>query len=76
MTVFELIARLNAARIFHSISSIRDDAVLIEASVPGERWEIELFADGHIEVERYRSDGHIADETALAALFARASEDQ
>jgi hypothetical protein len=76
MSPFDLIARLNAARIFHTISSIRDGAILIDAAVPGERWEIEVFDDGHVEIERYRSDGEIADETALAALFARASEDE
>jgi hypothetical protein len=76
MTAFELIARLNAARVFHTISSIRDGALLIDAALPGERWEIEVFEDGHVEIERFRSTGEIDDETALAELFARSSEDQ
>lgn len=71
MTPFDIIARLNAARIHHTITSIRDDALLIDAAVPGERWEIEVFEDGHVEVERYRSDGEIADEAALTELLAR-----
>jgi hypothetical protein len=74
MTPFEIIARLRAARIFHSITSIRDGAILIDAAVPGERWEIEVFEDGHVEIERYRSDGEIADAAALADLFTRFSE--
>ncbi len=74
MTPFQIIARLNAARIHHSITSIRDDAIMIDAAVPGERWEIEVFEDGHVEIERFRSDGEIADETALADLFARFSD--
>jgi len=76
MTAFEIIARLNAARIFHTISSIREGALLIDAALPGERWEIEVFEDGHVEIERYCSTGEIADETALAELFARPSENQ
>jgi hypothetical protein len=76
MTAFELIARLNAARVFYTISSIRDGALLIDAALPGERWEIEVFEDGHVEIERFRSTGEIDDETALAELFARSSEDQ
>jgi hypothetical protein len=74
MSPFQIIARLNAARIHHSITSIRDDAIMIDAAVPGERWEIEVFEDGHVEIERYRSDGEIADETALFELFARFSD--
>jgi len=71
MTPFDVIARLNALRIHYSMTSIRDDAIMIDAAVPGERWEIEVFHDGHIEIERYRSDGQIADEAALADLLAR-----
>ncbi|RYY05226.1 MAG: hypothetical protein EON55_27880 [Alphaproteobacteria bacterium] len=76
MTPFQIIARLNAARIHHSITSIRDDAIMIDAAVPGERWEIEVFQDGHVEIERYRSDGEIVDEAALVELFARFSDVQ
>jgi len=75
MTPFALIAQLKAAGIHHGITSVRDDAILIEASVPGERWEIEVFADGHVEIERFRSDGEIQDEAALVDLFARFSDD-
>ncbi len=74
MTPFDVIARLNAAGIHHTITSIRDGALLIDAAVPGERWEIEVFDDGHLEIERYRSNGEIADETALTDLFARFSD--
>jgi len=76
MTPFQIIARLNAVRIHHSITSIRDDAIMIDAAVPGERWEIEVFEDGHVEIERYRSDGEIVDEAALVELFARFSDVQ
>ncbi|KQN94297.1 hypothetical protein ASE95_05530 [Sphingomonas sp. Leaf231] len=76
MTPFAIIARLNAARIHHTITSIRDDAIMIDAAVPGERWEIEVFEDGHVEIERYTSAGEIAGEAALVELFARFSDTQ
>ena len=69
MTPFDIIAKLNAAKIFHTITSIREGALLIDAAIPGERWEIEVFEDGHLEIERYRSTGEIADELALIDLF-------
>ena len=74
MTPFDIISRLRAAKIFHTISSIRDGAILIDAALPGERWEIEVFEDGHVEIERYRSDGEIADEASLDELFTRFSD--
>jgi hypothetical protein len=76
MTPFEVIAALNRGKIFHTITSIRDGAILIDAAVPGERWEIEVFEDGHVEIERYVSGGEIADETALRDLLARFSDDR
>jgi len=41
----------------------------VEAVVPGEHWEIEFFQDGHIEVERFRSDGEILGPEAIERLF-------
>jgi hypothetical protein len=35
----------------------RTEAVMITVAVPGERWEIEFFADGSVEVERFVSQG-------------------
>lgn len=59
LTPFELIAALQAARIFFSIRMVRDGALMFEVAVPGERWEIEVFDDGHFELERFLSDGEI-----------------
>ena len=39
--------------------------------MPGARWEVEFFADGHVEVEIFRSDSTgVVGEEALAALLA------
>ena len=76
MTPFEVIAGLNRARIMHSITSIREGAIMIDAAVPGERWEIEVFEDGHVEIERYVSNGEIADEAALHRLLAQFPDGQ
>ncbi len=35
----------------------RPEAVMVALAVPGERWEIEFFTDGRIEVERFVSQG-------------------
>jgi hypothetical protein len=42
---------------------------MVSVAVPGERWEVEFFADGHVEVERFPSAGDIEGEEALKRLI-------
>jgi hypothetical protein len=50
------IDQLNTRNIFHRLNSVRE-AVMVEVAIPGERWEVEFFADGSVDVEIFRSDG-------------------
>jgi hypothetical protein len=75
--LLELLRRLQEAKITYRLRQSRDEAVMIEVLVPGERWEIEFVDYGdevHVEIERFRSDGHIDDESALEELFAKFSD--
>ena len=75
--LLELLRRLQEAKIAHSLRQSRDDAIMIEVNVPGERWEIEFvdYVDEvHVEIECFRSDGHVDDESALKELFAKFSD--
>lgn len=67
--------RLDQAQISYSMRHSRDDALMIVAFAPGEYWEIEFLEDGDIDIERYRSNGHIDDESVLEVLFALWSDD-
>ena len=60
--------RLERAKLWYRLSKIRD-SVLVLVSVPGEKWEVEFFDDGHIEIERYFSPGEIGDEEMLESLL-------
>jgi hypothetical protein len=60
---------LRAAKISYRLGHCRDEAILVEVAVPGERWEIEFFEDGSVEAEIFRSDGTIHDTSALTALL-------
>ena len=64
----EFLEKLEDAKIYFSLGKIRD-SILVEISVPGEKWEVEFFGDGHIEVERFSSTGAICDEKELEVLF-------
>jgi hypothetical protein len=60
---------LEAARLHYTLASHRDDAIMVLVTVPGERWEIEFFGDGSVEVERFRSNGEIGGEESLQELL-------
>jgi hypothetical protein len=64
---------LQAANIWHRLDRVRD-AILVEVCVPGEKWGIEFFGDGHVEVERFRSDGRIGGDEMLETLFREFSD--
>ena len=70
-TLYSLLDRLQRASIHTAVRHDREGAVSIDATVPGERWEIDVLADGTIEVEVFKSDGTIFDESKLNELFER-----
>jgi hypothetical protein len=68
--LLEFLERLDQAKIHYTMRHSREDAVMVVVYAPGEYWEVEFVADGDIDVERYRSNGHIDDESVIAELFA------
>jgi hypothetical protein len=67
--LFDVLQRLEAAKIWFQLRQEREDFIMIEICVPGERWEIEVERDGHLEIEIFKSDGKIHDEAMLEKLF-------
>jgi hypothetical protein len=43
---------------------------MVNVAVAGERWEVEFFEDGSVEVERFVSSGGINGEEVFSDLFA------
>jgi hypothetical protein len=71
MSVFDLMHRLDRAAIHYDLASVRDGALMVQVSVPGERLEVEFFEDGNIEVERFVSTGKIESSDVLDELIAK-----
>ena len=69
--LFEFIDRLRAKKIAFSLTSVREGTIMVQIAVPGERWEVEFFANGDVEVEKFCSSGEITGETAIKELFER-----
>ena len=60
---------LGGAHLYYTLASHREDTIMVLVTVPGERWEIEFFGDGSVEVERFRSNGEIGGEESLHELL-------
>ena len=70
------LGRLDTAKISYKMEHSRDDAIMVIAFAPGEYWEIEFVADGEVDIERYRSNGHIDEESVLDELFDLCSDEE
>jgi hypothetical protein len=65
--------QLKAADIHHDVTRYREDGVSIIATIPGERWEIDVLDDGEVVVEVYKSQGGCRGEDAIKDLIAKHS---
>ena len=65
---------LDRRHVTYELRIVRDEALMMSVAVPGERWEIEFFEDGHTELERFVSQGVAEAPGALAELLARFDE--
>ncbi len=61
--------KLTESKIYYKIDKIRDESILVEVTVPGQRWEVEFMEDGAIVIEKFLSCGEIFDADELAVLF-------
>lgn len=59
-TIFQVCRMLEAARLHFFIERDRgSDTIRLTATFVGERAEIDVFEDGHIEISRFRGDESI-----------------
>jgi hypothetical protein len=66
----DFLTTLERVKMTYRLSHFRADAITVELAIPGERWEVEFFADGTVEVERFRSLGDTStDEAVLTELI-------
>ncbi len=73
-TVHEFIRELDASRTQYEVTSVREGAVMVEVTLPGERWEVEFFENRDPEIEVFVSDGTIHGPEKLAELREKAKD--
>lgn len=64
--------KLENNNIYYKLNKVRD-SILVEVVIPGQRWEVEFFDDGHVEIEKFVSTGVIYGEEEAAELFEKYS---
>ena len=69
----DFLTRLKDASIYYELSD-PTGAIMVEITVPGERWEVEFHEDGQIGVEVFKSRGPIEGPVAIDELFRRFSD--
>ena len=69
-----ILQRLKASKIHYSLEHVREGMIMITATVPGQRWEIEVSSEGDIELEVFISSGTIFDGSQLYKLISDFSD--
>jgi hypothetical protein len=73
--LLNFLVKLEAHKIHYGLEHNRGEAIMVLIAVPGERWEVEFFDDGHVEVEVFESTAtrgtfrSLEGEEALSRLF-------
>ena len=57
--LFELLAALERGRLHFTLQRHRPDTILVTFALVGERVEIDVFEDGHMEVSRFKGNESI-----------------
>ena len=65
--LLEFLSKLEENNIYYRLNKVRD-SIMVEVAVPGERWEVEFFENGEIEIEKFVSAGMFG-EQELDVLF-------
>ncbi|NJK93295.1 MAG: hypothetical protein HC904_16680 [Blastochloris sp.] len=63
--LYDLLRRLENDHVHYTISRHREDSVMVTATFVGERIEIDIFDDGHMEVSRFKGSEDILGDTDL-----------
>ena len=73
--LLDFLDRLEHRHIYFRLARHRPEAIMVCVDVPGQRWEIEFFGDGHVETEVFGVSGYIeSGDEPLERLFREFSD--
>ena len=69
--LFRLLFALNTAPLYYTLARDRHDTVRVNITLVGERVEVDVFEDGHMEVSRFvGSEDVVGDATLVEKIIA------
>ena len=72
--LFDLLSQLENSKISFTLGRYRPDSVLVTITLVGERVEVDVFEDGHMEVSRFvGNEDIVGDQTLVNDLIRRES---
>ena len=69
-TAAEFCRELDRLLVTYELRIVRHEALMLSVALPGQRWELEFFDDGRIELERFVSQGVDEAPGALTEVLA------
>lgn len=63
------LCKLERHKIAYRLEHNRAEALMVLIAVPGERWEVEFFEDGLIEIERFGGSAGVSSGPEASALL-------
>ncbi len=73
--LYQLLRRLEDAKIHFTLARHREDTVLVTLTLVGERVEIDVFEDGHMEVSRFPGSEDIVGDAELVEKLINENRD-
>lgn len=73
--LLKFLGQLEQAGVHYTLEHNRGEAIMVLVAIPGERWEVEFFESGEVEVEVFRSEGVEAGEESMERLLKRVTEE-
>ena len=73
--LYELLQKLEDAHIFFTLGRSRPDTIRVSLTIVGERTEIDVFDDGHMEVSRFFGDESIVGKKKLVDKIIEENKD-
>lgn len=63
--LYRILRLLDEQRLWYRVDRHREDSVMIAVTVVGERLEIDVFEDGHVEFSRFLGDEGVESDAGL-----------
>ena len=71
--LYRVIRLLERERVHYRLDRHRDDSIMVTATLVGERIEIDVFEDRHIEYSRFRGNEDVEDDVPVLEALLRES---